>query len=172
MYLHRKNCQELITMNPPKTTIKTRFYIILLCLNFDSMEQIEFVKRGSKIGAFILKYNFENSPYYNWVEYNYYLFGHGKDGGHFWGNGSFDVNNGNLTSIKNELHVNVGGWKRQIDNSLFVFDIQQEIGFILEGKNDDKEFDVFWAKLNPDYAYKFEFQKMARLNQIANNPTI
>lgn len=134
------------------------------------MEQPEYIKRGQKIGTFILKYNWENSPYYCWAEYNYYLFGHGKDGGHFWGNGSFDVNNGNLTTIKNEIHVNVGGWKRQTNCTLFVFDTQQQIGFILEGKSEEKEYDVFWAKLNPEHSYNFEFIKMARLNQIANNP--
>ncbi len=134
---------------------------------------IEYSPKYRQIGIFNLHFNrSDNSPFYKWEEMGIYLFGHGKKGGQFWGDGTFEVPNGDVTTIKNSKHVNIGYWLRQKDDSLFVSITEEKVGFVLVKEKLSENYLVYWANLSDVQANKTldRLALFAKNLHILNNP--
>ena len=133
---------------------------------------MDFTPPKEKIGEFKLNFNREKSPYYLWTEQNLYLFGYGHYSLFDATNPNFDIPNGDVTTIKNELHVNIGSWIRQKDNSIFVSIDTEKLGFVLIKDNTSENYFVYWAVLVFDET-KNSLEKLAfqaKKDLIKNNP--
>lgn len=122
------------------------------------------------IGQFATCVNEFGQIYYLWEEKGYYLFTPTFE----FHDGDFQKNsNGDLTILKNGQHEKIGYWFLQLDNTIFVCNEEEKIGFVL-GKNEkDKEYaDVYWATVitPPDAKTLNKLSLNNERNQIKNNP--
>jgi hypothetical protein len=99
-----------------------------------------FTAAGNPIGEFILKHNRENTPYYFWEEKNYFLFAKN----HFWGDVGFSDSLGDLATIIDGNHANIGFWRRQLDDTIFVYVEHLKQGYVLVKSNLNSPI-IYWA---------------------------
>ena len=95
---------------------------------------------GPKIGEFKLKLNRFDIPYYYWKERDYYLFSEK----HFWGEANFKDFIGDLTTIIDRNHIKIGYWRRQLDDSIFLYAENLRQGFVLI-KSYSNTPEIYWA---------------------------
>jgi hypothetical protein len=128
-----------------------------------------FTAIGQALGELELKFNRDNAPYYYWEEKNYYLFAEG----HFWSEPDFRGDLGDLTTIIDNRHVNIGHWRRQFDDSIFVYAEPLKQGYVLL-KSSIKTPLIYWATVitpsNTDTLGQLALQ--GERNSISGNPIV
>ncbi len=125
-----------------------------------------------QVGQFKACVNHYGQIYYSWEEKGYCLFTPSLE----FHDGDFQNNSsGDLALFENGKSTKIGYWFTQLDNTVFVCNTVEKIGFVLiKNKENSKIGDVYWATVisPPDVNSLDKLALDAQRNEIINNPPV